>query len=83
MLLTITGYYQHISRNCVFLLGVCIVITAITLIMSIQIFDESPSYLHGKLRFDEAREKLAAIAKFNGVTEANIENTTFFKEAEL
>jgi hypothetical protein len=51
--------------------------------MSIQIFDESPSYLHGKLRFDEAREKLAAIAKFNGVTEANIENTTFFKEAEL
>lgn len=45
-------------------------------------FYESPSFLINKLRFQEARENLAKIAAFNGISE-DFQGMVFTKEAEL
>jgi hypothetical protein len=59
-------YYQKLDKNwyplqCAYFLA-GIVVTIIGIIC----FPESPTYLHNRQKYDEARESMAYIARFNG-----------------
>lgn len=66
MAILMTVYYDLVS-NCVTGLQVLfIVLGSLNLLCVILLVPESPKYLYSHKRFDEARDSLSRIAKFNG-----------------
>lgn len=61
-------YFVWIDYNAKYMLGVGVILNFITAILSFFI-PESPKYLFGKEKFDEARNSLKKIASGNGVSD--------------
>lgn len=59
-----------------------VLIITLTFIIVVQ-FPESPKYLYSKERFDEARDALQQIARFNGVQNFKKEQIIFDSEKAL
>lgn len=59
-------YLVWISRNCVWFIWAICAINVIAFIGTIFVY-ESPRYLFGMEKYDEARNILAKYAKFNGI----------------
>ena len=60
-------YFVWIDYNAKYMLGVGVILNFITAILSFFI-PESPKYLFGKEKFDDARKSLKTIASRNGVS---------------
>jgi MFS family permease len=61
-------YFVWIGSNAKYMLGLGVILNFVTAILSFFI-PESPKYLFGKERFDEARKSLKTIASRNGVSD--------------
>lgn len=59
-------YYQKLDKNWYPLQCAYFVAGIFVALLGIILFPESPTYLHNKQKFDEARESMAYIARFNG-----------------
>lgn len=66
VIMFISVYYQHFSKSWIYLQLIGISATLLCLLFTTLTLEESPKFLYTKGRFEEAREKLVKIAKFNG-----------------
>jgi MFS family permease len=57
-----TLYYQHISKNWVYLQCFCTLMSVCGLVFILLFFHESPKFLYSKGRFNEARYSIQKIA---------------------
>ena len=62
-------YYQKLDKNWYPLQFIYFMAGIFVTLLGIVMFPESPHFLHNRQKFDEARESMEYIAKFNGSTE--------------
>ena len=60
-------YYQTVSNSYLYLQLVTLFFITLVLIFVLTQLNESPKYLYSKGQFDDARDSLRMMAKFNGV----------------
>lgn len=78
-----TVWYQFIDRSWVTLFWLIFVSMLLTTIILCLVLKESPKWLYINTKFDEARQELAAIAKFNSVDSNYITNQVLLKKFDV
>ena len=77
-LIFISFFFPFISKHWEHFVLIAATLTAISLI-GLPFLPESPKYLHAKKRFDEARQSLNVIGRYNGMVENDF---VLFKQEE-